>query len=175
MRYRRYIIYLILLFSLSSCTGRSSSSSYDSTKNKYTYVDGDYYAGVKYYNPKTGTHSTYTLKVNIKEDKLVTLYFTNGGWLDDSHFTPPDISSGTAKFKTDRNYRYEVTMLERVEDESYQGQDDNKCPKCGYHKYSWDELCDDCQKEENDEICPNCGNDKYSWDESCEDCQEDEY
>ncbi|MFV0312923.1 MAG: hypothetical protein ACK5KN_14915 [Dysgonomonas sp.] len=107
-----YIITLLLLFSLSSCTGRSSSSSNDNTKDKYTYVDGDYYAEVKYYNPKTGTYSTYTLKVRIKEDKLVTIYWANGGWLDDSHFTPPDISTGKASFTTDRDYRYKVKIIE---------------------------------------------------------------
>lgn len=107
-----YIITLLLLSSLPSCTGRSSNSTYSNTKDKYTYVDGDYYAEVKYYNPKTETRSTYTLKVRVKEDKLVTLYFPNGGWLDDSHFTPPDICTGTASFISDRDYRYDVKIIE---------------------------------------------------------------
>ncbi|GHV17320.1 hypothetical protein FACS1894179_09050 [Bacteroidia bacterium] len=111
MQSQKYVIYLILLFSLSSCTGRSSSSSHNNTNDKYTYVDGDYYAEVKYHNPKTGTRSIYTLKVRIKEDKLVTIYWTNGGWLDDSHFTPPDINTGEASFTTDRKYKYDVKII----------------------------------------------------------------
>ncbi|MFV0328545.1 MAG: hypothetical protein ACK5KL_01785 [Dysgonomonas sp.] len=146
-----YLITIILLFSLPSCTGRSSSLNHNSTKDKYTYVDGDYYAEVKYYNPKTGTRSTYTLKVRIKEDKLVTLYFSNGGWLDDSHFTPPYISTGKATFTTDRDYRYEVTILSEADNSLYDAEqeeeDDNTCPLCGDYKYSVDEYCEECEEE----------------------------
>ncbi|GHV38880.1 hypothetical protein FACS1894179_02950 [Bacteroidia bacterium] len=170
-------ILLILLFSLSSCTGRSSSSSYNNTKDDYTYVDGDYYAEVKYHNLKTGTRSTYTLKVKIKEDKLVTIYWNNGGWLDNSHFTPPDISTGNATFTSDRDYRYEVTILEEADnslyDDGQEEEDDNTCSLCGDYKYSVDEYCDDCQKKEDGEICPKCGNDKHSWEEYCTRCKDD--
>jgi len=115
MQNQRLLIYLILLFSLStSCTGRSISSDYSSTKDECTCVDGDYYTEVKYHNPRTGTHSTYTLRVRIKDNKLVTIYFPNGGWLDDTHFTPPDISTGKAKFTNDRNYHYEVSIINSV-------------------------------------------------------------
>lgn len=140
-------ITFVLFFSLSiSCTGGSSSSSHNKTNDNYMYVDGDYYAEVKYYNPKTGKRSTYTLKVEVKNDKLVKIYWSNGGWLDDSHFTPPDISSGIAFFTSDRDYRYVVTILEDVEVEE---DDDRICSLCGSRKYSIDDYCDDCQEEED--------------------------
>lgn len=106
------LVTLILLFSLStSCTGRVSNLSDNTAKSEQTYTDGYYYAEVKYYNPKTETRSTYTLRVRVKENKLVTLYFPNGGWLDDGHFIPPDISTGRASFTTDRNYHYAVCII----------------------------------------------------------------
>lgn len=97
---------ILILFLLLSCKGNNDN------KQHYVYPDGKYPAEVKYYNPKTGTRSTYTLKVRIKDDKLVTLYFSNGGWLDNSHFTPPDISSGVASFISDKGYRYNVRIVE---------------------------------------------------------------
>lgn len=128
MQHQKYAIYLILLLSLStSCTGRVSNLSDNTAKSEQTYTDGYYYAEVKYYNPKTETRSTYTLRVRVKDNKLVTLYFPNGGWLDDTHFTPPDISTGKASFTTDRNYHYEACIIinvssnekERVENDTY--------------------------------------------------------
>lgn len=74
--------------------------------------DGTYEAEVRYYNPSTGTHSTYTLEVEVEDEKLVKIYWNNGGWLDDSHFTPPDISDGTASFESDKGYEYEVELID---------------------------------------------------------------
>jgi hypothetical protein len=39
------------------------------------------------------------------------IHFPNGGWLDDSHFDPPDISEGSASFTSDRGYEYDVQIL----------------------------------------------------------------
>lgn len=76
-------------------------------------ANGTHCAEVKYYNPKTGTRSVYTLKVEVKKNKLAVIYWPSGGWLDDSHFTPPDISDGTASFTSDKNVKYEVTIVEK--------------------------------------------------------------
>ena len=95
------ILLLLVLLSCNSSNGKD-------------YTDGDYYAEVKYHNPKTDKKSTYTLKVRVEDSKLIRMYWSNGGWLDDSHFTPPDISSGEAKFTTDKKYIYRVKIIERV-------------------------------------------------------------
>jgi hypothetical protein len=70
-----------------------------------------YCATVGYYNPNTGTSTTNYLTAMVENGQLVKILFPNGGWLDDSHFTPPDIDSdGTCSFITDRGYRMSVTL-----------------------------------------------------------------
>ncbi len=106
MKFRISLIPIFVLFLFLSCKGNS---------NKYVYSDGEYNAEIEYYNPKTGTKSSYTLKIEIEDDKLVKIYWTNGGWLDDSYFIPPDISSGEARFISDRGYRHNAKIVSKIE------------------------------------------------------------
>jgi len=101
MKSKLFFIFLVITFLNVSC---SDGKKYD---------NGSYCAEVEYYNPRTGTHSTYTLPVRIEDNKLTVIYFPNGGWLDDSHFTPPTIKNGEANFVSDRKYRYTVTILNK--------------------------------------------------------------
>lgn len=96
---------ILLTLTLFSC-----QSSYD-YEDSSDYEDGTYCAEVSYYNDNTGTSSTYTLQVEIEDNMLTQIYWTNGGWLDDSHFTPPDISNGYATFTSDRGYEYSVIII----------------------------------------------------------------
>ena len=82
-----------------------------STKNVDTSEDGIYCAEVEYYNPDTGTESTYTLPVEVEDDMLIRINFPNGGWLDDSHFEPEYIEEGKAKFTSDEGNEYKVKLL----------------------------------------------------------------
>ncbi|WP_324760605.1 hypothetical protein [Sphingobacterium thalpophilum] len=77
----------------------------------YEYKDGIYCASVEYYDPNTGTSSTYTLNIDVENDNLVTIHWPNGGWLDESHFISEDISSGSCSFTSDKGYEYNVTIL----------------------------------------------------------------
>ena len=70
-----------------------------------------YCAEIKYYNPNTGTSSTYTLEVEVENNELTEIYWPNGGWLDDSHFASTDISSGEASFSSDAGYEYDVRII----------------------------------------------------------------
>lgn len=79
--------------------------------NKIEYNDGEYCAEIEYYNPNTGTNSTYTLVVEIENNELTVIHWPNGGWLDRTHFTPPDISEGNATFISDTGAEYNVTIL----------------------------------------------------------------
>ena len=101
------IISTLILF---GCGGKSSSNqgSYD---DDYGYQDGTYCAEIEYYYYKTGTRSTYTLEVEIEDNELTKIYWPNGGWLDDSHFYPPDISDGYATFTSDRGIEYSVKII----------------------------------------------------------------
>ena len=74
------------------------------------YPDGTYCADVEYYNPNTGTRKTYELDVEVENGDLVQINWSNGGWLDESHFEPGDISSGSYSFTSDEDYEYTVTL-----------------------------------------------------------------
>lgn len=74
--------------------------------------NGEHCAEVEYYNPKTGKHSEYTLKVQVQNGKLTKIYWENGGWLDESHFEAPYISDGTATFEDDRGREFEVELID---------------------------------------------------------------
>jgi len=81
-----------------------------------SYRDGDYCAEVEYYNPNTGTRSTYTLKVELEERYMIKIYWPNGGWLDDDHFDPPVIDErGRCEFTSDRGYKYRVNIISSAE------------------------------------------------------------
>ncbi|CAC9976793.1 hypothetical protein [Flavobacterium panici] len=75
------------------------------------YSDGTYCAEIDYYYSETGTNSTYILLVEIENNELIEIHWPNGGWLDNSHFTPPDISSGEASFTSDRGVDYTVKII----------------------------------------------------------------
>lgn len=78
--------------------------------------DGIYCAKVKYHNPYTHKRSTYTLPVEVYEGILIKIKFTNGGWLDESHFETEYIDeNGQVNFTTDKGYKYEVTLLNQGE------------------------------------------------------------
>ncbi len=104
------IIGLVMTFT--SCGEKSSNgrnSSYYSEEDGYE--DGTYCAEIDYYYSETGTNSTYTLEVEIENNELTVIHWPNGGWLDDSHFLPPDISDGIASFTSDRGVDYTVKII----------------------------------------------------------------
>ena len=82
----------------------------DSIKEEEEYPDGTYDATIRVYNPNTGHNATYTLEVEVENEELIKIYWNNGGWLDESHFSPADISDGTASFTDDRGYEYSVEL-----------------------------------------------------------------
>jgi len=83
----------------------------DTNEESGGYRDGTYCANIDYYCSKTGTNSTYVLQVEIENNELVKILWPNGGWLDDSHFTPPDIADGSAEFSSDKGVDYTVNII----------------------------------------------------------------
>lgn len=75
--------------------------------------DGTYCAKIKYYNPNTEKESTYYLPVTVAENKLVKIHWSNGGWLDETHFKPPKVRNKSASFTSDKGYDYEVKILNK--------------------------------------------------------------
>ena len=115
---KKYLLIIALIF-IYSCTEHKSSSSSHYQDTEYEdsedydeddYPDGSYDATIRVYNPNTGHNATYTLEVEVENKELIKIYWNNGGWLDDSHFSPADISDGTASFTDDRGYEYRVEL-----------------------------------------------------------------
>ena len=184
------ILILLMIFSFISCKNKSwnyenNSSSYESSYNEDGYADGTYCAEIEYYYYKTGTRSTYTLEVEIEDNELTVIHWPNGGWLDDSHFYPPDISYGYADFESDQGVEYTVEIIGEEgdcylsnsapsENSFVAEEEDQICPRCGNSKYSYDDYCDSCTDEEEN-TCSNCGAYEYGvYGGLCSSCQDDE-
>ncbi|PAM95515.1 hypothetical protein B4N84_09615 [Flavobacterium sp. IR1] len=105
------IIFLTILFI--ECKKSNNNLQENSFGNfeEDRYPDGTYCAEIDYYYSETGTSSTYTLLVEIENNELTEIHWPNGGWLDNSHFTPPDISNGEASFTSDRGVDYTVKII----------------------------------------------------------------
>lgn len=165
-----------------------SSNSEEEVKSEIDgYKDGDYCAEINYYYSQTGTSSKYTLKVEIESNELVKIYWPNGGWLDNSHFNPPDISDGYARFESDRRVEYTVKIIgedgdcfyssnAEDEDDLVKKAEEETCPKCGKDKYSWKKLCNHCIDEIEEHTCKKCGkvdDFMFSTDDMCSDCEDE--
>lgn len=117
MKHIYYFILVSILLML-SCKNESKNNDYSDenieaieSNSDDGYKNGDYCAEVDYYYDKTGTNSSYTLKVEINNNQLIKIYWPNGGWLDNSHFTPPSISDGQASFISDQGVEYNVRII----------------------------------------------------------------
>uniref|UniRef100_UPI004048ABC2 hypothetical protein n=1 Tax=Algoriphagus sp. TaxID=1872435 RepID=UPI004048ABC2 len=101
---------LIVFIMLSGCSENKTSKSSDGTNEEF-YPDGTYCADVTYYNPNTQRQSEYTLNVEVENGTLTKILWSNGGWLDVSHFTSSSVSSsGDCSFTSDKGYQYTVSI-----------------------------------------------------------------
>ena len=108
MRISQLILSVVLSLSLGlnlvSCNSGTPWQGYD---------DGIHCAEVNYYNPNTGTKSTYTLNVVVENNHVVKIKFNNGGYLDGNNMTPEELSrSGSCTVISDKGYEYQVTILD---------------------------------------------------------------
>lgn len=198
------IYFLFLLLILLGCKKSSTTDSADSSStsswssnddfisNDDEDLNGTYCAEVEYYNPSTGTRSTYELDVEVENGYLVQIDWPNGGWLDETHFSSEDISSGECSFTSDRGYQYTVTLGEkgggcysdgrRLQNAVNEDVENTTCPKCGDEKDEYDTYCNSCKRKiENEEqerqnkiehTCTSCGGYKFSsFDDLCNNCK----
>ncbi len=147
------------------------------------YPDGTYCAEVEYYNSSTGTRRSYDLDVEVQNGDLVQIDWPNGGWLDSTHFSPDNISSGEVRFTSDKGYRYTVTIgsfgggcsggrsLQNAVNSDLQNEqrkvEEETCPECGFSKFSYDEYCSSCERKLT---CSDCGRKKSRYDDLCYSC-----
>ena len=109
------IIFYLLVFLITACTNSQSDDDNEnndevsSSTSNCNIDDGTHSATVDYYNPKTGYSNTYTLDVEVENCQVTTIYFENGGYLDDSHIDAADIDeNGDANVEDDRGRSYDV-------------------------------------------------------------------
>jgi hypothetical protein len=111
------LLLLIFLFILFESCDNSSSNSEDSTNTSEKSSvnddcgvdDGNHTASIDYYNPETGHQATYDLDVDVVDCEVTEINFNNGGWLDDSHFSPTELDSdGNCEIEDDRGREYTV-------------------------------------------------------------------
>lgn len=57
------------------------------------------------------------MSVDIEDGELVRIYFPKGGWLDDTHFSPVDISDGEASITTYDGKSFTVRLLDDIEED----------------------------------------------------------
>lgn len=183
--FMRWIVF-VFLFAFTSCTNSSYNSSDEtetSTDSEEEYSDGTWCADVEYYNPNTGTRNTYSLDVEVENGELTQINWRNGGWLDESHFTPEDITSGECSFLSDKGYTYTVTLTTkgggcgssdgfRLQNDIEQDKKAVTCPVCGEEKDTYEDECDECKRKK--ETCPKCYGYKMEWDRICDNCKEEE-
>lgn len=106
----RNIFFFQVSFSVFLIVGCNNSSGHSSSSNN-DFEDGEYCAEIHYYYSQTGTSSDYTLLVEVEDGKLIKILWSNGGWLDDSHFEPTDIEDGTTEFTSYKGVEYSVNII----------------------------------------------------------------
>ncbi|MFN3020141.1 hypothetical protein ACK1KB_04015 [Chryseobacterium sp. TY3] len=78
--------------------------------------DGKYCADIEVHNWKTDKDSYYTLPVEVYNNRIIKIYWANGGWLDETHFNIDeaklDTNDKTALFEDDRERMFLVKILE---------------------------------------------------------------
>ncbi|ESU24359.1 hypothetical protein FEDK69T_08050 [Flavobacterium enshiense DK69] len=204
---KRKLLYLFFLILLIQSCKKNKEESYDSesfvsaveeTSYGNGYADNTYCAEVEYYNPNTGTRSTYTLNVEVENNELTVIHWPNGGWLDEDHFSPEELDSdGSCSFTSDRGYEYTVqingpecsfTDESRMQSDVEEDKEAVTCPGCGGEKNEFDDLCWYCERKERrnkeeeenkkkdieEHTCKRCGQyDTFMWssDDMCSDCK----
>lgn len=193
MRKLRLLMFLFTVLVIVSCKKNSTDSeniddvtTYDEVSSE-NYPDGTYCADIDYYNPKTGTRNTYTLNVEVENNEVTVIHWSNGGWLDSSHFSPEELDSdGSCSFTTydGKQYEIQITGSEcnstdeyQVSTNDYMEKQKITCPECGDRKDQYDDLCYSCQRKQKDieeHTCKRCGqHDSFMWsgDELCSECK----
>jgi predicted RNA-binding Zn-ribbon protein involved in translation (DUF1610 family) len=188
-----YILIILISIGFSSCDSSEKSFSQDEFsiegQTEDGFEDGTYCANVTYHNPNTGTTSEYTLDVEVSNNQVIRINWSNGGWMDEDHFSPETLSdTGYCLFESDKGYEYTVQITgsacgssdaSAIRNDIEEDELKLKCPKCGNEKHKFDDYCDDCQNEiddEEDNTCSNCGEYEIGcYGGLCSDCEAEEY
>jgi hypothetical protein len=188
-----YLLLFLIFIGFSSCDSSEKSVVKDEFsiegQTEDGFEDGMYCANVTYHNPNTGTTSEYTLNVEVSNNQVIRINWSNGGWMDEDHFSPETLSdNGHCSFESDKGYEYTVQIIgsgcgscdaSQIRNDIEEDEAKLKCPKCGRDKRDYDDYCDDCQDEiddEEDNTCSNCGEYEIGcFGGLCSSCEAEEY
>ncbi|MBA6154672.1 hypothetical protein [Gelidibacter maritimus] len=191
MRTVKLILILGLIIFFNSCkekTSRSNSYYNDSESNYYyedqeAYPDDTYCSDVDYYNPDTGTRSSYTLNVEVEDNEVTVIRFSSG-WLDSSEFSSEALDDDgycSITLYDGRRFDIQITGSECSFSDGYRIESDIEdeiaavtCPKCGFSKEEYDTYCSSCENLiEN--TCSRCGGfEYYVYGGLCSSCKNDD-
>ncbi len=188
-----YLLLFLIFIGFSSCDSSEKSFARDEFsiegQSEDEFEDGTYCANVTYHNPNTGTTSEYTLDVEVSNNQVIRINWSNGGWMDEDHFSPETLSdTGHCSFESDKGYEYTIQITgsgcgssdaSQIRNDIEEDEAKLKCPKCGRDKREFDEICDDCQDDiddEEDNTCSNCGEYEIGcYGGLCSSCEAEEY
>jgi len=92
MKYHLFLLFLLIFAISCSDEKQDQVKSFEiDGQTEDGFESGVYCADISYYNPKTGTIGNYTLKVEVDDNKVEKILFSNGGWLDSDHMTPEEL------------------------------------------------------------------------------------
>jgi hypothetical protein len=179
----KILLILIAAISLTSCKKNSDSGDdYATEVESEYYPDGTYCADIEYYNPDTGTRSTYTLNVEVESNEVTVIQWPNGGWLDSSHFNSEELDSdGSCSITAfdGKQYDIQITGSECVSTDAAvieSDEEETTCPQCNGIKYEYEDICENC-KDKAEHTCTRCGQHDsfmFSTDDLCSDCKRDD-
>ena len=188
-----YLLLFLIFIGFSSCDSSEKSFAKDEFsiegQTEDGFEDGTYCANVTYHNPNTGTTSEYTLDVEVSNNQVIRINWSNGGWMDEDHFSPETLSNtGHCSFESDKGYEYTIQITgsgcgssdaSQIRNDIEEDEAKLKCPKCGRDKRDYDDYCDDCQDEiddEEDNTCSNCGEYEIGcYGGLCSSCEAEEF
>ncbi len=121
----RTLVLALCLLQMVGCTDRpkaqwrakeNTSSLIADDRTAYdtrNWEDGTRCAEVEYHNSSTGYSAIYRLEVEIEYGCVTTIYFPNGGRLDDEHIDAAELDSeGTASFEDDEGHEWKVQLID---------------------------------------------------------------
>jgi|SRR5688572_20007873 len=116
MKFRTFLYALFFCFLIIACSdevpyneNNSGRQAVSEDENGCKFDDGTHSATVDYYNPSTGHNATYSLEVEIENCEVTTIYFPNGGWLDNSHIFPAELNEdGEAELEDKQGRTFSV-------------------------------------------------------------------
>uniref|UniRef100_UPI004048AC94 hypothetical protein n=1 Tax=Algoriphagus sp. TaxID=1872435 RepID=UPI004048AC94 len=112
-----YFKFLLVVYSILSGCSENKSRDLSKGTDVELYPDGAYCAAVTYYNQDTDKYFEYTLNVEVKNGKLSKINWGNGGWMDETQFTPTLLDSEGfgfvhSKFSSMTTYSITITGSE---------------------------------------------------------------